>query len=75
MRVVYVLEGLSRIVPAGVEETGDLAGDVEGDLWEMNENLMVVNGDVCRKITDDAGSSEARKVRILMTQTGLAPVT
>lgn len=74
IKVGAAFEGLKKILIPGLEENKDLVRDLKGDLWEMNENLMVINREAYLKISGGAGLAGTREVRIIMNQTGLAPV-
>ncbi len=73
-RVESALQALKEILPPGSGEIRDLDRDLKGDLWEMNENLIMMSLDEYRQISGGADPPQMRKLHISMDQTGLAPV-
>ncbi len=73
-KVNEVLDELRQILPPDSEEKRDLYRDLKGDLWEMNENLMVMNLDEYREVSGGSNPPRIQEVQVLMSHTGLAPV-
>ncbi len=74
IKVASVLQELKGILPPGSEKIRDLNRDLKGDLWEMNESLMVMNMDEYQEISGGSNPPKPQELRVLMKQTGLAPV-
>ncbi|NIN92976.1 MMPL family transporter [bacterium] len=74
IKVNSVLQGLTGILPIGSQEIRGLNRDLKGDLWEMNENLMVMNMDEYQEISGGSNPPEIQEIQISMNQTGMAPV-
>ncbi|NOZ04271.1 MAG: RND family transporter [FCB group bacterium] len=74
IKVKSALQALIKILPPGSGEIRDLFKDLKGDLWEINENLVIMNLEDYRKIAAGSDLPKARELRLTMDQTGLAPV-
>jgi predicted RND superfamily exporter protein len=74
IRVKKVLEELKLVLPPDSGGKRDLYRDLKGDLWEINENLMVMDLDEYREISGDSNPPRIQEAQVLMSHTGLAPV-
>jgi predicted RND superfamily exporter protein len=74
VKVKLVFQALKEILPPGSGKIRDLYKELKGDLWEMNENLMVMNMDEFRRISGGSNPPEVQELSISIIQTGLAPV-
>jgi predicted RND superfamily exporter protein len=74
IKVKAVFEELRQILPPDAGEKRDLYRDLEGNLWEMNENLMVMDLDEYREISGDSNPPRIQEAQVLMSFTGLPPI-
>jgi len=74
IKVKNVLEELRLVLPPDSGGKRDLYRDLKGDLWEINENLMVMDLDEYREISGGSNPPRIQEAQVLMSHTGLAPV-
>jgi predicted RND superfamily exporter protein len=74
IKVKAVFEELRQILPPDAGEKRDLYRDLKGNLWEMNENLMVMDLNEYQEISGDSNPPQIQEAQVLMSFTGLPPI-
>jgi len=73
-RVASALDALAALLPNDAEQNNDLLKALKGDLWEMNENLMVVGNQDYDALAALSESTVVEEFPISVEATGLAAV-
>ncbi len=73
-RVESALKQLDKILPVSTDGFRELTKNLRGDLWEMNENLMIMGLEEYQEISGGSNPPSVREVEISLSHTGIAPV-
>jgi len=73
-RVDSAFKQLDEILPVNADEFRELTRNLRGDLWEMNENLMVMGLEEYQEISGVSNPPAVKEVEISLSHTGIAPV-
>ncbi len=73
-RIDSALKQLDEILPVRTDGFRELNRNLKGDLWEMNENLMVMDLEEYHDISGGFNPPAVREVQISLNHTGIAPV-
>jgi len=73
-RVDSAFKQLDEILPVNADEFRELTKNLRGDLWEINENLMIMGFEEYQEISGFSNPPEVKKVEISLSHTGIAPV-
>jgi predicted RND superfamily exporter protein len=73
-RVRPAFASLLKLLPASGAADENVRRDLEGDLWEINENLLVLDWPQYEQIVQGQALPSVREVEVTFSQTGIAPV-
>jgi len=73
-RVDSAFKKLVEMLPVRADKFRELTKNLKGDLWEMNENLMVMSLEEYQEISGGTNPPTVREVEISITHTGIGPV-
>jgi predicted RND superfamily exporter protein len=73
-KVDRAFKQLEEILPVRADGIRELTRNLKGDLWEMNENLMVMDLEEYQKISGGSNPPAVNEVEISLNHTGIAPV-
>jgi predicted RND superfamily exporter protein len=73
-RVDSAFKKLDEMLPVDTDGFRELTRNLKGNLWEMNENLMVMDLEEYQEISGGSNPPAVKEVEISLSHTGIAPV-